>query len=140
MNPFEEEDIEDVRIIIKAKGKNWSLSPMDGQEDRALQVRKMCLMISLHSHFMVTPALEDIKIIRMERKWFKPANRPEYSKELDHTSVNVLIYSFEMDIHVIGFFDFSADEWKVFAEEDFGNSFLWSYLEKPKTMKDEVVY
>jgi hypothetical protein len=28
----------------------------------------------------------------MDKKWFKPRNRPEYSRELDHCSVNVLIY------------------------------------------------
>jgi hypothetical protein len=67
----------------------------------------------------------------MDKKWFKARNRPEYSKELDHCSVNVLIYSPEMDIHAIGYFDFSVDEWKVLADEDFGNSFQWSYLEKP---------
>jgi hypothetical protein len=59
--PFEEEDIEDVRIIVKAKGKTWSLAPKEGQNERAVTVRKMCLMICLHSHFIVTPSIEDKK-------------------------------------------------------------------------------
>jgi hypothetical protein len=59
--PFEEADIEDVRIIVKAKGKTWSLSPMEGQTERAQATRKMCLGICLNSHFIVTPSIEERK-------------------------------------------------------------------------------
>jgi hypothetical protein len=60
--PFEEEDIEDVRIIVKAKGKHWGLVPMEyAGKDRCDKVRKMCLMICLHTHEIVDTPLEDIK-------------------------------------------------------------------------------
>lgn len=63
--PFKLEEIEDVRIIIKARGKNWALTPnkenaeKEDVDPRALRIAILGAILKLHD--IVTPALEDIK-------------------------------------------------------------------------------
>lgn len=60
--PFEVEEIEDVRIIIKAKGKHWGLTTQkEVDSETGAGIRKLFLLACLDSHEIVTPALEDIK-------------------------------------------------------------------------------
>lgn len=62
-NSFEPHEIEDVRIIIKAKGKHWSITPREDKKDEALSDRIAVLIILLsegHHNIVGTP-LEDIK-------------------------------------------------------------------------------
>jgi hypothetical protein len=59
---FEFEEIEDVRIIIKAKGKHWSIVPlkdMDREEARQIRIELMRVILQLHS--IIDTPLEDIK-------------------------------------------------------------------------------
>lgn len=60
---FETSDIEDVRIIIKAKGKNFSIIPNRSTitDEEAKQVRILMLSTILPYHFVVSTALEDLK-------------------------------------------------------------------------------
>jgi hypothetical protein len=60
---FQQEDIEDVRIIIKAKGKHYSIVPkkdMDKEECRAIRIELMRVMFQLHD--VVDTPLEDLKV------------------------------------------------------------------------------
>ena len=52
-------DIEDVRVIIKAKGKHYSVI---GKNDNALKVRIALLSVLLEDHYVVDTALEDIRM------------------------------------------------------------------------------
>ncbi len=62
---FEVDDIEDVRIIIKAKGRHFSIIPNRCiiTDNEAIEVRKAMLMVILRSdtHYVVSTALEDLK-------------------------------------------------------------------------------
>lgn len=69
MNPFQHEDIEDVLIIIKAKGKHYSIVPkkdMDKEECKAIRIELMRLMYQLHD--IVDTALEDLKVDELKDK------------------------------------------------------------------------
>ena len=63
--PFKLEEIEDVRIIIKARGKNWALTPnkenaeKEDVDPKSLRIAILGAILKLHD--IVTPALEDIK-------------------------------------------------------------------------------
>lgn len=63
-NPFDLSEVEDVRVIIKAKGKHYSLlanKELEQQyEVKAIDVRKAVLRILLRIHDIATPALQDI--------------------------------------------------------------------------------
>ena len=61
--PFEFKDIEDVRIIIKAKGKHYSIMPNTDivTKAHAREERLVCVNILLGSHVIVEPSLEEIK-------------------------------------------------------------------------------
>lgn len=67
LNTLSIKDIEDVRIIIKMKGKHYAITHnKDGEDDKqqkeeALELRKYFLMLLLETHAIVLPALEDIK-------------------------------------------------------------------------------
>ena len=56
--PFLFSDIEDVRVIVKANGKHYSVI---GKNDDALEVRIALLSVLLEDHYIVDTALEDIK-------------------------------------------------------------------------------
>ena len=56
--PFSFSDIEDVRVIVKAKGKHYSVI---GKNYDALEVRIALLSVLLEDHYMVDTALEDLK-------------------------------------------------------------------------------
>ena len=56
--PFSFSDIEDVRVIVKAKGKHYGIV---GKNDDALEVRIALLSVLLEDHYVVDTALEDIK-------------------------------------------------------------------------------
>lgn len=62
---FEASDIDDVRIIICAKGKHYSLAgnkeACEERELSAKDVRLAMLHILLKTHKIVLPSLEDIK-------------------------------------------------------------------------------
>lgn len=59
---FNMEEIEDVRIIIKAKGKNYAITPKkEFGKEVAKQMRLLCADYALQMHDIVVPALEDIK-------------------------------------------------------------------------------
>lgn len=60
--PFKFEDVEDVRIIIKANGKNYSIIPKEeiGKEE-AKDIKLIFARIILDYFDVVVPALEDIK-------------------------------------------------------------------------------
>lgn len=60
---FELADIEDVRIIIKAKGKNFSIIPNrdTSNDDEAKQIRIAILNVILEFHYVVSTSLEDLK-------------------------------------------------------------------------------
>ena len=64
MNPFNSiEDIEDVRIIIKAKGKHYSLvvNKELATDAEGREMRIACLGFIMNCHQVVDTALEDIK-------------------------------------------------------------------------------
>lgn len=58
---FEISDIEDVRIIVKAKGKNFGIVPK-GTESKSdcKDIRIATFLMLLESHAVVNTALEDI--------------------------------------------------------------------------------
>lgn len=61
--PFTLDEIEDVRIIIRANGKNYGIVPKD-ETSRAMAdvMRRVVLKdILLDYHVIVTPSLEEIK-------------------------------------------------------------------------------
>lgn len=62
---FELEDIEDARIIVKAKGKHWSIisndEKMTKDEGREFRSAIAGALLAMQDHIVVTPALEDLK-------------------------------------------------------------------------------
>jgi hypothetical protein len=62
--PFELKDIEDVRIIIKAKGKHYSIMPNKDvvTDEIGRAQRRSCLHLLMESHVIVEPSLEEIKV------------------------------------------------------------------------------
>lgn len=77
--------------------------------------------------------LQPIEEVKSDALWFKPFRRPNYSKDDVSFSDTVLLYNNEMDYHTVGWFDFERDKWMWEADEDMGNDFEWTYLEKPAT-------
>lgn len=59
---FSTDEIEDVRIIIKAKGKHWSLVPKKSEctPEEAKEIRIGLLTVICEFHDVVDTALEDI--------------------------------------------------------------------------------
>ena len=58
---FEFSDVEDVRIIVKAKGKNFGIVPKSTENrEECKQIRIAMFYMLLESHFVVNTALEDI--------------------------------------------------------------------------------
>lgn len=67
--PFETSEIEDVRIIIKAKGKNWSITPKeDCPKETARGMRLLSADILMQFHDIVSTALEDIDVEKLKKK------------------------------------------------------------------------
>jgi len=69
--PFTEDDIQDVRIIIKANDKHYALVPDEHIADRkeCSAVRKLALKQALTCHNIVTKSLEEAgKELRVEDK------------------------------------------------------------------------
>jgi hypothetical protein len=67
--PFDLEDIEDCRIIIKAKGKNYSIIPKK-KFDRDM-CRNLRIVLGIHAfemHDIVDTALEDIDKEKLKKK------------------------------------------------------------------------
>lgn len=61
---FELKDIEDARIIIKAKGKHWSILPKDREKKEECKLYRIALVMALLSegdHVVVSTPLEDLK-------------------------------------------------------------------------------
>lgn len=59
--PFESlDEVEDVRIIIKANGKHYSIVPKNNVVD-AKNDRLAMLSVLLDTHFVLDTALEDIE-------------------------------------------------------------------------------
>ncbi len=67
-----------------------------------------------------------------ETKWYKPSNRPPYSKVDESFSITVLLFDTEMEVYSIGWFDFQLESWQHIADEDFEDKFVWTYLPKYK--------
>lgn len=57
---FTLEEIEDVKIIIKAKGKHFGLVPKEGEEEARLMRIGMAIAM-LEGHFVVSKSLESLK-------------------------------------------------------------------------------
>ena len=65
--PFEIIDIEDVRIIIKAKGKHYSIFPKKQiTKEEAKEYRILVAYVLFETHGVVDTPLEDLKIIHNE--------------------------------------------------------------------------
>lgn len=62
--------------------------------------------------------------------WHTQFHKPEYSKDDESFSKQVLIYSPRLDIHSIGWFDFQHDKWTHIGDEEMAD-FVWCELEKP---------
>ena len=84
---FKQEEIEDVRIIIKANGKNYAITPKkEFGKEVAKQMRLLLADYALQMHTIVTPALDDIKQSDLERALDKRSdessncNKPHVSK------------------------------------------------------------
>lgn len=61
--PFELDEIEDVRIILKVKGKHYSvISAGNKEEGRIYRIELAKILLSMEDQIIVIPALEDIKI------------------------------------------------------------------------------
>lgn len=58
---FSMEEIEDVRIIIKAKGKHFGIVPKTDRRDEADLSRIAMLTVLLDTHFVVSKSLESLK-------------------------------------------------------------------------------
>ena len=66
-NPFKVEDIEDCKIIIKAKGLHWSLIPTKGiTREEARECRVGLAKLALMVHEIVDCPLEDKKRIQKQ--------------------------------------------------------------------------
>lgn len=66
--PFETSEIEDVRIIIKAKGKNWSIVPKEGHsKELCKSMRFFGLDYVMQVHDIVSTALEDINVEKLKK-------------------------------------------------------------------------
>ena len=60
--PFKFKDIEDARIIIKAKGKHWSIIPKENHtKENCKKVRINLAQTALQYHDIVATPLEDVK-------------------------------------------------------------------------------
>lgn len=60
--PFELSEIEDVRIILKVKGKHYSIiSAGDKEEGKLYRISLVQTLLSMEGQVVVTPALEDIQ-------------------------------------------------------------------------------
>jgi len=60
--PFEIDDIEDVRIIFKAKGKHWGIVERESTEDAlAERLAVGFTLLGTGTHVIIDCALEDIK-------------------------------------------------------------------------------
>ena len=57
--PFTLDEIEDVKIIVKAKGKHYGIVPKEDKEE-AKNMRISILAILINSHFVVDKSLEEI--------------------------------------------------------------------------------
>ena len=59
--PFELSEIEDVRIILKVRGKHYSIVSQGDKEDgRLYRISLAQVLLSMEGQVVVTPALEDI--------------------------------------------------------------------------------
>lgn len=59
--PFSFSDIEDVRIIVKAKGKNYAITPKkEISKEDAKSTRIALVSVLLEDHDIVVPSLEEI--------------------------------------------------------------------------------
>ena len=56
--PFEIEDIENVHVIIEAKGKTWVLIPKNHRDNEDIRIALAVML--LESHNVVEPCLEEI--------------------------------------------------------------------------------
>ena len=64
---FDFNEIDDVRIIIKAKGRSWGIVAKDkSKKQQAQNTRLSILAFLLNDHVVITPALEDIKANKHE--------------------------------------------------------------------------
>lgn len=65
VSPFEVEDIQDVRIIIKAKDKHWSIlankENFSAEEAKHFRVELLKVLLEMQAHVIVDTALEDLK-------------------------------------------------------------------------------
>lgn len=61
--PFSFSDIEDVRIIVKAKGKNYAITPKkEISKEDAKSTRIALVSVLLEDHDIVVPSLEEINV------------------------------------------------------------------------------
>lgn len=65
------------------------------------------------------------------REWFRPDQRPTPSTDIPETSVVVLLYDKDFDMHGLGWFNFDMEEWHVLEEFYLDNKWTWTYLPKP---------
>lgn len=59
---FKLEDIQDIRIIIKANNQHWSLVPKDCDSETASKIRLSVLEILFDSHVIADKPLKEIRI------------------------------------------------------------------------------
>ena len=57
--PFEIEDIDNVHVIIEAKGKTWVMTPKRGRSSENINITLAVML--LESHNVVEPCLEEMK-------------------------------------------------------------------------------
>jgi hypothetical protein len=66
-SPFELDEIEDARIILKVKGKHYSvISTGDKEEGRMYRIALVQMLLSMEGQIVVTPALEDINQVNFK--------------------------------------------------------------------------
>lgn len=59
---FTVDEIEDVRIIIKARGKHFGIVPKTGMKEQADLSRIAMLTVLFDSHFVVSKSLESLNL------------------------------------------------------------------------------
>jgi len=67
--PFDASEIEDVKIIIKAKDKHWSIVPKESfSKETAKNMRILSADMLLQFHDIISTALEDINSEKLKKK------------------------------------------------------------------------
>ena len=60
--PFEISEIEDVRILLKVKGKHYSIISDNKEEGKLYRISLVQALLTMEGQRIITPALEDVSI------------------------------------------------------------------------------